>query len=115
AAVAHKPKVTALRRKLLESRYDLAPKLDPKATMSRGKPLVVGPTARLPQGTSGDALAAMSPEEIRAKDAFPYKALPHPLQGGSLGGQVFPQMQIAMFLRLERYHVEIDLPEAFLP
>src|SRR5712671_7591983 len=56
AAVANKPKVTALQRKLLESRYDLAPKLDPKATMSRGKPLVVGPTARLPQGTSWDAL-----------------------------------------------------------
>ncbi len=115
AAVAHKPKVTALQRKLLESRYDLAPKLDPKATMSRGKPLVVGPTARLPQGTSWDALAAMSPEEIRAKDAFPYKALPHPAQGGGLGGQVFPQMQIAMFPRLERYDVEFDLPEAFLP
>ena len=115
AAVANKPKVTARQRKLLESRYDLAPKLDPKATMSRGKPLVVGPTARLPQGTSWDALAAMSPEEIRAKDAFPYKALPHPAQGGGLGGQVFPQMQTKMFPRLERYDVEYDLPEAFLP
>src|SRR5437660_3876004 len=115
AAVANKPKVTALQRKLLERRYDLAPKLDPKATMSRGKPRAVGPTARLPQGTDWDALAAMSPEEIRAKDAFPYKALPHPAQGGGLGGQVFPQMQIAMFPRLERYDVEFDLPEAFLP
>src|SRR6266851_1617234 len=114
-AVANKPKVTALQRKLLESRYDLAPKLDPKATMSRGKPLVVGPTARLPQGTNWDALAAMSPEEIRTKDAFPYKALPHPAQGGGLGGQVFPQMQTKMFPRLERYDVEYDLPEAFLP
>src|SRR5437868_15080156 len=83
--------------------------------MSRGKPLVVGPTARLPEGTSFETLAAMNPHEIRDKDAFPYKALPHPAQGGGLGGQVFPKMQIKMFPRLERYDVEFDLPEAFLP
>jgi hypothetical protein len=28
---------------------------------------------------------------------------------------VFPQLQIAMFPRLERFDVEFDLPEAFLP
>ena len=101
AAVANKPKVAARQQKLLESRYDLEPKLDPKATMSRGKPLVVGPTARLPQGMDWDTLAAMSADQVRAKDAFPYKALPHPAQGGGLGGQVFPPMQIKMFPRLE--------------
>ena len=57
----------------------------------------------------------MSPAEIRDQDIFPYKALPHPAQGGGLGGQVFPKMQIKMFPRLERYDVEFDLPEAFLP
>ena len=114
ALVANKPKVTARQKELLEKRYNLDPKLDPKATMSRGKPLVVGPTARLPMGTDWDALAAMSPAEIREKDIFPYKALPHPVQGGGLGGQVFPKMQIKMFPRLERYDVEFDLPEAFL-
>ena len=115
AAVANKPEVLARQRKLLESRYNLEPRLDPKATMSRGKPLVVGPTARLPQGMDWAMLAAMSPAEVRRKDTFPYKALPHPVQGGGLGGQVFPQMQIKMFPRLERYDVEYDLPEAFLP
>jgi cytochrome c peroxidase len=109
-----KPKVMATQRKLLEARYNLEPRLDPVARMSRGKPLVVGPTARLPQGTTWEALAAMNPEEVRRKDLFPYKALPHPAQGGGLGGQVFPQMQIKMFPRLERYDVEFDLPEAFL-
>jgi cytochrome c peroxidase len=113
--VAAKPKVAATQRQLLESRYDLKPKLDPEVTMSRGKPLVVGPTARLPEGTDWDTLAAMKPEEIRQKDLFPYKALPHPVQGGGLGGQVFPPMQIKMFPRLERYDVDFDLPEAFLP
>jgi cytochrome c peroxidase len=115
AAVANKPNVLARQRKLLEGRYNLEPRLDPTATMSRGKPLVVGPTARLPQGMDWEMLAALGPAEIRRRDAFPYKALPHPVQGGGLGGQVYPRMQIKMFPRLERYDVEYDLPEAFLP
>ena len=115
AGVEGKPKAMATQRKLLESRYNLEAKLDPEATMSRGKPLVIGPTARLAEGTDWDALTAMSAEDISKKDIFPYKALPHPVQGGGLGGQVFPQMQIKMFPRLERYDVEFDLPEAFLP
>jgi cytochrome c peroxidase len=112
---AEKPNVTARQRKLLEARYNLEPKLDPKVTMSRGKPLAVGPTARLPEGMDFEKLADMTPEEMRQKDIFPYKALPHPAQGGGLGGQLFPQMQIKMFPRLERYDVDFDLPEAFLP
>ena len=94
ASVANKPQVMATQRRLLESRYDLEPKLDPVVTMSRGKPLAVGPTARLPAGMTWEALAALSPAEIRERDIFPYKALPHAAQGGGLGGQVFPQMQI---------------------
>lgn len=113
--VTGKPKAMALQHKLLEIRYILEPKLDPKSTMTRGKPLVVGPTARLPKGMDWQTLAAMSPAEISRQDIFPYKALPHPVQGGGLGGQVFPQMQTKMFPRLERYDVEHDLPEAFLP
>jgi hypothetical protein len=53
SAVANKPEVLARQRKLLESRYNLEPRLVPKATMSRGKPFVVGPTARLPRGWTG--------------------------------------------------------------
>jgi cytochrome c peroxidase len=115
AGVAGKPKVMATQRKLLESRYNLEPKLDPSVKMSRGKPIAVGPTAKLPAGTTWEALAELSPADIRERDVFPYKALPHVAQGGGLGGQVFPQMQIKMFPRLERYDVEFDLPEAFLP
>ena len=115
AGVANKPKVMATQRKLLESRYNLEPKLDPAVKMARGKPIAVGPTARLPAGMNWEALAKLSPAEIRERDIFPYKALPHVAQGGGLGGQVFPQMQIKMFPRLERYDVEFDLPEAFLP
>jgi hypothetical protein len=115
AGVANKAGVAATQRRLLESRYNLEPRLDPVFTMSRGKPIAVGPTARLPAGMTWEALAALSPAEIQERDIFPYKALPHAAQGGGLGGQVFPCMQIKMFPRLERYDVEFDIPEAFLP
>src|SRR5687768_4040314 len=67
---ANRPKVMAAQRKLLESRYNLQPKLDPEAKMSRGKPLLVGPTARLAQGVTWEQLAQMSPADIRQRDAF---------------------------------------------
>jgi cytochrome c peroxidase len=110
---AARPQVMAAHRELLERRYDLEPRLDPDVTMTRGKPLCVGPTARLPDGITWDDLAAMSPEQIKTDGVFPYPSLPHPLQVN--GGQVFPQMQIKMFPRLQRFDVEFDLPEAFLP
>ena len=62
--VAAKPGVMAAQRRLLESRYELRPRLDPTAKMSRGKPLPVGPTARLGGGVSWEQLATMSPDDI---------------------------------------------------
>jgi cytochrome c peroxidase len=111
--MANRPTVMRAQRQLLESRYNLAPKLDPEAKMSRGKPLAVGPTARLKDGINWTQLSQMTPEEIRQADVFPYPALPHPLQTN--GGQVFPQVQIQKFPRLERVDVDFDLPEAFIP
>jgi cytochrome c peroxidase len=113
ADVAAKPAVMAAQRALLESRYDLTPRLDPAAKMSRGKPICIGPTARLGAGVTWDALARSTPAQIKAAHAFPYPSLPHPKQ--ATGGQVFPAMQIAMFPRLERYDIDYDLPEVFLP
>lgn len=113
ADVADKPKVMQTQRSLLELRYDLTPRLSPDVKMTRGKSIAVGPTARLPQGTSWERLVGMPPEEIRAGNLFPYPPLPHPKQVA--GGQVFPQMQIDMFPRLQRFDVDFDLPDAFLP
>lgn len=113
ADVAEKPKVMETQRKLLESRYNLTPIFSKDIKMSRGKPVPTGPTAKLKSGVSWESLASMSPEDIRAKDVFPYPALPHPKQ--STGGQVFPDMQIKMFPRLKRFDIDFDLPEAFLP
>jgi cytochrome c peroxidase len=110
---ANKAAVMAAQRKLLESRYNLEPRLDPQMKMSRGKPLAVGPTARLAQGRTWEQMGAMSPEEIRNGGSFPYPALVHPLQAN--GGQVFPKMQIEMFARLERFDVDFDIPDPFLP
>jgi cytochrome c peroxidase len=113
ADVQAKPGVMDAQRQLLERRYDLTPRFDPDHRMSRGKPIAVGPTARLGQGQSWEGLARMTPEAVRQGNLFPYPSLPHPKQ--ATGGQVFPQMQIQMFPRLERFDVDFDLPEAFLP
>src|SRR3954447_372259 len=62
---AMKPQVMEAQRRLLEKRYNLTPKLDPEAKMSRGKPLPVGPTARLANGATWESLAQMAPEQIK--------------------------------------------------
>jgi len=111
--IANKPNVMAAQRKLLETRYILEPKLDPQAKMSRGKPLPIGPTARLQGGMTWQQIGNLGPEEIKQRGIFPYPSLPHPLQAN--GGQVFPKMQIDMFPRLERFDVDFDLPDAFIP
>lgn len=108
-----KPEVMAKQKDLLESRYNLEPKFEEGLAMTRGKPIPVGPTARLAEGETWDDLAEMSPQEIRDEGVFPYPSLPHPKHVA--GGQVFPAMQIEMFPRLERFDVDFDLPEAFLP
>jgi hypothetical protein len=58
---AQKPDVMAIQRKLLESRYDLQAHPDPQAKMSRGKPLAVGPTARL-KGVTCRQIGEMAPD-----------------------------------------------------
>jgi hypothetical protein len=94
ADIQAKTKVMETQRKLLESRYNLTPRLDSEAKMFRGKPLAVGPTAKLAKGLDWERLAKMAPQEIKKAGIFPYPSLPHPKQ--QPGGQVFPQVQIAM-------------------
>jgi cytochrome c peroxidase len=113
ADMAAKPKVMQDQQRLLEARYDLKPKLDPIVTMSRGKPLAVGPTARLREGYTWDKIGSVSAEQMRKDVLFPYPALPHPKH--ATGGQVFPELQLRIFPRLRRFDVDFDLPEAFLP
>ena len=112
---ADKPAVMARQHELLAERYDLSPRVDKAFTMSRGKPTPIGPTTRLVKGTTWHLLAAMSPDEIRGKGVFPKGFLPLPHPKHEVGGMVFPQMEIKLLSRLERFDVDFDLPEPFLP
>jgi cytochrome c peroxidase len=109
---ANKPRVMAAAMRLLETRYDLTPHPDPVVKMTHGKAIPVGPTARL-KGVTWEQLGAMSPDEIKAKGVFPYLPLPH--ANHPVGGMVFPQTHIKQQPRLERFDLDFDIPEHFLP
>src|SRR3989442_1101379 len=110
---AAKSGVMAAAQKLLEQRYDLQRRVDESVRMTRGKPIPVGPTAKLKSGVTWQQLGAMSAEEIRQKDLFPYLPLPHP--NHPVGGMIFPQTEIKALPRLERFDLDFDIPEHFLP
>jgi cytochrome c peroxidase len=112
---ADKPTVMARQKKLLEQRYDFSGRPDPKVTMTHGKPIQVGPTVKLPEGTTWDKLAALSSDAIRDKGLFPQGFLPLPHPKHDAGGMLFPQMEIKLLPRVERFDIDFDLPEAFLP
>lgn len=109
---AAKPGVMAAAMRLLEERYDLRRRVDESVRMTRGKPIPVGPTAKLKSGVTWESLGRMSPEEIRAKDVFPYIPLPH--ISHPVGGMVFPQTSIKLLPRLERFDMDFDIPDHFL-
>ncbi|MDA8236007.1 MAG: cytochrome B6 [Clostridia bacterium] len=110
---ANKPVVMQKQRELLEQRYNLSGKTTDEVTMSRGKPIPVGPTARLSGAITWEELNLLSGEEIKRRGIFPYLPLPHVLP--ETGGMVFPQVQTAQQPQLIRFDVEHDLPDAYLP
>ena len=100
-------------QRLLEERYDLSRRVDENVRMTRGKPIPVGPTAKLKSGMTWDQLGRMTPEAIKMQDAFPYLPLPH--VSHPVGGMVFPQAEIKLLPRVERFDMDFDLPDHFLP
>ena len=56
----------------------------------------------------------MSSDEIRDKGLFPKGFLPLPHPKHEAGGMVFPQAEIKLLPRLERFDLDFDLPEHFL-
>lgn len=116
---AAKAGVMETQAKLLAERYDLSDQPS-EAKMSRGKPVQSGVRVKLPQDTSWDKLAEMSPDEIKEKELFPQGFLPLPHVKHETGGQVFPKTQIDAMKKLEardlqRFDVDMDLPEHLLP
>lgn len=113
--IAEKPKVMDRHRTLLRARYDLECKSSQGLVMTKGKAQPVGPAVRLKDGVTWEELGRMDAEAIKSKKVFPagFHRLPHVKH--DVGGQVFPQAQIKLFPRLERFDVEFDLPDCFLP
>ena len=110
---ANKSRINAAATRRLEERYDLTRHVDPEVKMTHGKPIPVGPTARLRDGLTWAQLGRMTPAEIRAKGVFPYLPLPH--ANHPVGGMVFPQSHIKVQPRLERFDLDFDIPDHFLP
>ncbi len=112
----NKPRVMEERRKYMAQRYNFGAEVTTEVTMTRGKPLPVGPVSRLPKGVaSWGELAAMAPTEILRRDLFPlgFRPLSHPLH--TVGHQLFPQIWIKFHPEHQRFDVDFDIPETYLP
>jgi cytochrome c peroxidase len=119
-SIAEKSSIMQRQADLLEARYDLTNNPHPTATMSRGKPVQAGVRVRLPEDTSWDDLADISPVEIRSRGNFPSGFLPLPHPHHAAGGMLFPKFHINENLEqtridLTRFDVEFDLPDHLLP
>jgi len=118
---AAKPQVLQRQQSLLEQRYDLGDQAIPGIMMSGGrKPVQGGVRVKLPAGVTWDGLGAMSPDEIRQRNAFPAGFLPLPHVKQATGGQVFPNRQIDEIRtqearNLRRFDVDFDLPDHLTP
>ena len=117
---AEKPAVMKRQMDLLQARYDLRDEPAAGVTMSRGKAIQAGVRVKLPEGTTWEKLAAMTPEEIRAGNLFPAGFLPLPHPNQPEGGMVFPHLEIEEIKKQEgrdltRFDLDFDLPDQFLP
>ncbi|MBA3006460.1 MAG: cytochrome B6 [Proteobacteria bacterium] len=110
--MAVKSERSKLQKELLDSRYNLSTKTATETVMSGGKPLPIGPTAKL-KGTSWNELDKMTPKQIKEKGLFPYKPLP--FADHAEGGMLFPEMISKLLPRLVRFDLDFDLPEQILP
>src|SRR3989442_14561232 len=115
-------KAQVMRRKqdLPAARYDRGNRPVAGVTMSRGKPVQGGVRVKLPAGVTWEALAKMTPEEIRGKNLFPAGFMPLPHPNHPEGGMVFPKFQIDEIKKqtgrdLTRFDLDFDLPDRFLP
>jgi len=115
-----KPTFAKRQQDLLALRYDLANRPAQGVTMSRGKAVQDGVRVKLPAGMTWDKLAAMTPEEIKAQNAWPPGFLPLPHPHHESGGMIFPQSTIDETKKqterdLTRFDLDFDLPDHMLP
>lgn len=117
---AAKPDVLKKHQALLEERYDLSDSPAKGVSMSRGKAVQQGARAKLPTGWTWEKLAALTPDEIKAKGVFPIGFLPLPHPNHPEGGMLFPKFHIDEIKKQEgrdltRFDLDFDLPDQFLP
>jgi cytochrome c peroxidase len=117
---AAKAEIEKRQRDLLAARYDLSDRPVAGGSMSRGKAIQGGVRVKLPAEATWDALAKMTPDEIREKGVFPAGFMPLPHPNHPEGGMVFPAFHINEVKKqtgrdLTRFDLDFDLPDAFLP
>ena len=110
-----KPKLMKECEAYMSSRYEFTGKaIDGHFMSGQRKSIMKGPVARLPEGIgSWEALADVSPSDIKERDLFPYKPLAHPLQ--TTAHMLFPKMWLRVHPEHERIDVDFDIPEEYLP
>jgi len=109
-----KPSLMRDVRAYMAERFDFSGKVLPDTEMSGGKGVMAGPVARLSSSVASyEALAELTPSEVRKRDLFPYKPLAHPLQ--TVAHMVFPETWIKAHPEHRRIDVDMDFPEAYLP
>ncbi|MCB0706571.1 MAG: hypothetical protein KDC34_14755 [Saprospiraceae bacterium] len=110
-----KPVLMADVREYMSSRYDFNWAVYEGQYMSGGRKLIRrGPISRLPKGVkSFEELAKLSPEQIKARDIFPFKPLAHPL--ASTAHMVFPNVWNVVHPEHVRIDVDHDYPDEYLP
>ena len=106
-------------QEMLQTRYDLSDNPAEGVTMSDGKPVQGGVRVKLAEGSTWDALAAMTPTEIREKKLWPGGFLPLPHPHHEAGGMIFPQSTIDEVKQqtqrdLTRFDLDFDLPDHLL-
>ncbi len=113
--VEQKPKLMAEVKAYMAARFDFSGRTVAGHKMSGGrKDVMAGPVARLPKDVpSFEALAALGADEVKRRDAFPYKPLAHPLH--STAHMVFPESWVKAHPEHERMDVDHDFPDAYLP
>ena len=117
---AEKAQFAERQQKLLAERYDLADKPAQGVTMSRGKPVQAGVRVKLPAEKTWEALAALSPAEIKQQGLWPAGFLPLPHPHHEAGGMIFPKTLIEETKRqtgrdVTRFDLDFDLPDHLLP
>ncbi|MCC5014818.1 MULTISPECIES: cytochrome B6 [unclassified Legionella] len=117
---AAKDAINKKQQDLLNQRYDLTNNPSQNAKMSNGKPIQEGVRVKLPQGTTWDQLAKMTPEQIKEEGLYPQGFLPLPHPNHPEGGMLFPKFAIDEINKQEhrdltRFDLDFDIPDHFLP